>query len=729
MIIIRAGPHWASLVCLFVVMLLLDSLPLQTHQAEANSTTTQDEISTTLATTLTTTIAESAATTNSTISTSGISAETATTTIESSTTTPTVKTTSETSTTTSDEDDSGANTSVISDTIGSSTDESERLTRPVIEGLSNNESDESEDSTMLTGIEPKSISHATGESGNSLDESAKLTIDSSSGGGGESENDDEARSKKKNKFERPGSSPSRLNMTQIDQIYTNGHRDELETAESWKKMSQKLKKGISSVIGAVVPMALNMSQEAKISSNCSGAMLKWVLSMNQLKAWALKMLDASGKPIAGLLEGSMTMFGNYRQCLRVRAPDDDEIEFSGEFREYFRGKYCIIQAKPWLPEKNRFYNLNTKLKSLVSDEENPPYDRTIFEELSEWLLSFNFVNIRFDLCVPSLCSREDIQKAVNYLLKGLDMKARVARCEMDLPDGNFGLAAQIETGNHEVAEALAATVAASTSSDAPMNRSMANSIFDSKSFSQLGWMLLPLVALALVMLSTIMSLMIGEKYYDDDDEVNLGSKQNKLKHAVRLLSLKKSVGSHLNIDYDQLADDKPLALYGLRFLLVLWVILVESSVNLKFEYLRELMMLKDLIFWWPMQFIINSTLQYDSFILLTAFTMGYKNILNDGVNNAKAITRFVVDKYIRLMPSIMVMVALVILMPLAYRGPVWNDYVVKQSSVCQSTGWLNTMFLQNYLPYSEIVSRISINDLRQTCDINQSISTKPMNFL
>lgn len=529
---------------------------------------------------------------------------------------------------------------------------------------------------------------------------------------------------------------TKLNISQLNQIYNQAHKDERETVESWQRMGKKLKKGVGNLIGSLVPYALNMSQEAKISSNCSGAMLKWVLSMNQLKSWALRMLDASGKPIAGLLEGSLTMFGNYRECLKIRAPDDDEIDFSGEFREYFRGKYCIVQAKPWLPEKSRFYNLNTKLKGLMENEEGevtPWYEKTVFDELSEWALAFNFVNIRMDICVPSLCTVVDLNKAINFLLRGIDLKARVLRCEMHSPSSShrlLGASSMIESGtDDDLLGALNPTISAGLmdSSSSPMSQALTDPSNESGSLNViLGWLLVPTAAIVVVLLATLVSYAIGDRdeaaLIDDSDldtstgsnagfgsNSRLGSKSridlrvpNKLTRTINSLSLKRSVSSHLNVDYDQLADDKPLALYGIRFVLVLWVILVESAVNLKFEFLRELLMLKNLIFWWPMQLVINSSLQFDSFILLTAFTMAYKNVLNDSVRGIKNITRFVVDKYIRLMPSIMVMVAIVILMPLVYSGPVWNDYVSKQSAVCQTAGWLNAAFIQNYLPYKEI---------------------------
>jgi len=612
-------------------------------------------------------------------------------------------------------------------------------------------SDESDEPPA--GIEPKSISRdrpADNEPTNDEDKSAELSVDSGPAGSGaqdsgyagvapETETGASADSTVRPEGAASGqaSQASIVNMTQIDQMYVEGRKDESEIAESWRRMGKKLQRTIGGLIGSMVPMALNMSQEAKISSNCSGAMLKWVLSMNQLKLWALGMLDASGKPVAGMLAGSLTMFGNYRQCVKLRAPDDDEIEFAGSFREYFRGKYCIIQAKPWLPKKSRFYNLNAKLAALQAASEQDAadeaggapgqwYERTLFDELADWALSFNYVDMRFDLCVPSLCKREDIQKVINYLMRGLELKARVLRCEME-SDSPYA-SAIVEGGSLGAmsGQTMQNNAAGSNSSQPPAN--FLEQLLHSRKVSQLGWLLIPLLATLLVLVATALSLTLdsGDKRATgatskhratDNDNYGYhteleyrrghlvkGPTRSKLAHTIQSLSLKRSVSSHLNVDYGQLADDKPLALYGVRIILVLWVILVESCINMKFEYLRELMVLKDLIFWWPVQIIINSTLQYDSFILLTAFTMGYKNCLNDGVNQAKAITRFVLDKYIRLMPSIMLLVALVVVTPMFHKGPVWNDYVATQSALCQSTGWLNAIFLQNFLPYDQIVS-------------------------
>lgn len=73
------------------------------------------------------------------------------------------------------------------------------------------------------------------------------------------------------------------------------------------------------------------------------------------------------------------MFGNHQECLKIRAPDDeDDFEDEEEgvkpkFKEFFRGKYCLLELKPWLPKKPHFYGFVEKVKSL----EREPDDDTV----------------------------------------------------------------------------------------------------------------------------------------------------------------------------------------------------------------------------------------------------------------------------------------------------------------------------------------------------------------
>lgn len=203
-----------------------------------------------------------------------------------------------------------------------------------------------------------------------------------------------------------------INFTQVDQLFNAPH-DERQVELKWRHMDKQITDGVRSILKTVFPHAVAMSTDAKVSGACSGAILKWILNLRNLRSWAVKMLDATGKPAAGLLEGSLTMFGNYHECLSVRAPDEDEIELVDEFREYFRGQYCVLQVKPYLPAKKPFYSLNSTIDGLLR-KSYKYYENNVYDDLAELAMAFNFVNIRADLCVPSLCSRDDIQRVADY---------------------------------------------------------------------------------------------------------------------------------------------------------------------------------------------------------------------------------------------------------------------------------------------------------------------------
>jgi hypothetical protein len=104
----------------------------------------------------------------------------------------------------------------------------------------------------------------------------------------------------------------------------------------------------------------------------------------------ISVLDATGKPTAGIMEGAVTMFGNHRQCMKIRAYEEDEEDFEEldeeeraaagyvrpEPKEFFRGKYCVLEFKPHLPAKPAFYGFNTRLKALQRPADDDTVSRT-----------------------------------------------------------------------------------------------------------------------------------------------------------------------------------------------------------------------------------------------------------------------------------------------------------------------------------------------------------------
>lgn len=361
-------------------------------------------------------------------------------------------------------------------------------------------------------------------------------------------------------------------------------------------------------------------------------------------------LDAIGKPPGGILEGAITMFGNHKQCLDVRAPDDeddfeDEVEegvdsmgAKKKIKEFFRGQYCALEIKPWLPPKPRFYGFSTKIESLKRD----PSDDSLFGELSELAIFMHLVPLRFDLCVPSLCTREDLQRVSSFLGSKLDLKVKVSRCEVY--SDSFIPLSPIQV------------------------------------LALLGF----LGAIGLVSLCTTLMVLLP-----------IVRKGHGVPLLVRCLSLQSAWKEWTGLES---YNKKPriATLYGLRWILLMWIILSETINLINYNFFRDVLRLKDIIISQGAQVITNSSLQYSSLIFLSAFIFGYTN---DGKGAWKG-AKFVVKKYFRIIPVVISGVGIMMLLPLLdtpwIKGPTWADYVTNRTDTCQYYWYRSIFFLQNF---------------------------------
>lgn len=74
------------------------------------------------------------------------------------------------------------------------------------------------------------------------------------------------------------------------------------------------------------------------------------------------MLDSSGKVPDGILEGSLSAWGAYNECVDVVARD---VGAADDVREYFRGQYCALDVRPYLPPKPKKYNPQDMFRNLT----------------------------------------------------------------------------------------------------------------------------------------------------------------------------------------------------------------------------------------------------------------------------------------------------------------------------------------------------------------------------
>lgn len=83
------------------------------------------------------------------------------------------------------------------------------------------------------------------------------------------------------------STPKPVNWTLVEQEFEAVLSDE-QVANKWHSMEQHFSDGIKSILKMIFPQIVAISQDAKVSGDCSGGILKWILNLRNLRSWAIK---------------------------------------------------------------------------------------------------------------------------------------------------------------------------------------------------------------------------------------------------------------------------------------------------------------------------------------------------------------------------------------------------------------------------------------------------------
>lgn len=117
-------------------------------------------------------------------------------------------------------------------------------------------------------------------------------------------------------------------------------------------------------------------------------------------------LDASTKGSSGLMDGSITGFGDYYQCLDINY-QEEEAEENGNQGEksaplLLEGKHCMIQLA--------FERSKDKGKQ---DNATKNDAMTVEEYLDHLLPVFDYHHIHQALCLPAACNGRDLKQMLD----------------------------------------------------------------------------------------------------------------------------------------------------------------------------------------------------------------------------------------------------------------------------------------------------------------------------
>lgn len=107
------------------------------------------------------------------------------------------------------------------------------------------------------------------------------------------------------------------------------------------------------------------------------------------------MVDANSRLPSGIFDGTHTNFGDYDECKSISAKD-------------FRGKYCVLDIIPPVPEVRKFFS--GERVSIDINTKNSTLHGTVYEKILARAQIFRITTFYNGICVPSSCSDIDIKK-------------------------------------------------------------------------------------------------------------------------------------------------------------------------------------------------------------------------------------------------------------------------------------------------------------------------------
>lgn len=225
--------------------------------------------------------------------------------------------------------------------------------------------------------------------------------------------------------------------------------------EGWREMGNDV---IELVSRKFLPIVMEYGYE--IDASTVSGILQVINGLRGLKAWALKIIDASTKISPGILLGTQSDFGDYDECLNVRVDDPSGLAGDGDQssgsssqaseeldpstglpKSTVVGRYCladVIFPKPpreWDTLSRPGSTNNTQfapielLRPLYDFRQSADFRDTIFVETGNFLNMLYVDPIRVAICLTNKVDPDSFALLLNKLLSDLHVSVQFhGRC-------------------------------------------------------------------------------------------------------------------------------------------------------------------------------------------------------------------------------------------------------------------------------------------------------------
>ncbi|XP_014253522.1 nose resistant to fluoxetine protein 6-like isoform X2 [Cimex lectularius] len=404
---------------------------------------------------------------------------------------------------------------------------------------------------------------------------------------------------------------------------------------------REMAKGDIKWIMTVIPDALkNLAVVTNSNAECNkhGELYKNCLSNNSF--WAVKMYDSTASSPTGFLTSSSYNFGAYDQCLSIEVPSYN-----------LNGQYCLV-------------SLSFQPDALVYPEYHKIRNDAVYTDVgafeSAWLKLKRSKDprikyrdtIHLAVCVPSSCSPQDVQLALQKLLNPILKQGGIA-------------------GNITVDPKYCQTL------EERLKLDIHGSIF----------LLILATLTTLVVTATLVHIFV----FNDEQLSKLSNWFFKFSLVTNLKKLTKSEGpKELQFLSGMKVWSMIIIIYGHRLLSNLY----KNVLNPEDQEKKYGQFLQTVNF--------NGAIVVNTFLLISGFLSYHKYLLQ--VEDKRRINPFlfILFRWLRVTPVYMVVIGFcALILPISEGGPFWKSEGLTRYSNCRRNWWTYILFINNYYKTEE----------------------------
>ncbi|XP_076352304.1 nose resistant to fluoxetine protein 6-like [Tachypleus tridentatus] len=409
-----------------------------------------------------------------------------------------------------------------------------------------------------------------------------------------------------------------------------------EVLEAWENMREIYKRKVSDVTLTLKPIIDDFLKTINVSEDCYQSVMTVLTSFGKMETWSTKMIDSNGRLPSGLLEGTLTSLGSYDQCLDIISPN------TSHYVTTFQGQYCSVLFRPPLPARSPKYLSIAAGVKILSNFSKPG---EVFHHLAQNAQFFYFAALRIGICVPSTCTIHDVQKIATKVGGWLKLKGSVQNCEVK---------SSVQLTARQIVSIC-------------------------------------ILSAILFLVVTGSALDVYRNVLRKKNQAAPEEKQGKMEEFFGCFSLR---SNFLKLFSTKSSEQTIKSIHGIRFLTIIWIIMAHTVNEYHYGMMSGVFNLKTQVGYFDNQFLVQASISVDTFFCISGFlTMYYVWFYTGGKAEKLNVWKFILIRYFRLTPPLVLTLCILFILPLLGSGPVWSEVLMPYVEGCYSTWWRNLLYI------------------------------------